>query len=105
MVRRQSGNLDRLRNLHVPLPGKTKRVLRDHAALVDAIAAGDAEAAQAALREHLASQEGQTHRILLERPDFGRTEQFAEVMLDRAGTPGSIVTATVKGYADGRLFA
>ncbi|MGK3902498.1 FCD domain-containing protein, partial [Enterococcus faecium] len=53
MVRRQSGNLDRLRNLHVPLPGKTKRVLRDHAALVDAIAAGDAEAAQAALREHL----------------------------------------------------
>lgn len=53
MVRRQSGNLDRLRNLHVPIPGKAHRVIGDHTAIVDAIAAGDSQAAQAALREHL----------------------------------------------------
>ncbi|WP_432241311.1 GntR family transcriptional regulator [Herbaspirillum robiniae] len=53
MVRRQSGNLDRLRNLHVPIPGKARRVIGDHTAIVDAIAAGDPAAAQAALREHL----------------------------------------------------
>ncbi|MBP0597779.1 GntR family transcriptional regulator [Herbaspirillum sp. LeCh32-8] len=53
MVRRQSGSLDRLRNLHIPIPGKTRRVIADHIAIVDAIAAGDSDAAQAALREHL----------------------------------------------------
>jgi len=41
MVRRHSGHIDRLRALHVPIPGKTHAVLRDPAA------------AQAALRAHL----------------------------------------------------
>ena len=53
MVRRHSGHLDRLRALHVPIPGKTHAVLRDHAAIVEAIAAGDPAAAQEALRMHL----------------------------------------------------
>ena len=53
MVRRHSGHIDRLRALHVPIPGKTHAVLRDHIAIVAAIAAGDPAAAQAALRAHL----------------------------------------------------
>ncbi|WP_050477657.1 GntR family transcriptional regulator [Herbaspirillum rhizosphaerae] len=53
MVRRHSGHLDRLRALHVPIPGKAHAVLRDHAAIVKAIAAGDPPAAQEALRTHL----------------------------------------------------
>ena len=53
MVRRHSGHLDRLRALHVPIPGKAHAVLRDHAAIVEAIAAGDPAAAQEALRVHL----------------------------------------------------
>ncbi len=63
MVRRQSGNLDRLRNLHVPIPGKTQRVVRDHIAIVDAIAAGDPQVAQAALREHLSGTLAQLDEI------------------------------------------
>lgn len=63
MVRRQSGNLDRLRNLHVPIPGKTRRVIRDHGAIVDAIAAGQPEAAQQALREHLSGTLAQLDEI------------------------------------------
>ena len=53
LVRRQSGHLDRLRRLHLPIPGKAHAVLRDHAAIVDAIAAGDVPGAEAALRGHL----------------------------------------------------
>lgn len=52
-MRRQSGHLDRLRRLHLPIPGKALAVLRDHTAIVEAIAAGDAARAEAALREHL----------------------------------------------------
>jgi GntR family transcriptional regulator, rspAB operon transcriptional repressor len=53
LARRHSGHLDRLRALHVPIPGKTATVLRDHKAIVEAIAAGDPLAAQRALRHHL----------------------------------------------------
>lgn len=53
LVRRQSGHLDRLRRLHLPIPGKAHAVLRDHTAIVDAIAAGDVTAAESALRDHL----------------------------------------------------
>ena len=63
------------------------------------------DAGNAALGRHLAAQEGQNHRILLERPDFGRTEQFAEVTVNQPGIPGSIVTHAIKGYEEGRLLA
>ncbi|CAG9182486.1 GntR family transcriptional regulator [Cupriavidus pampae] len=53
LVRRQSGHLDRLRRLHLPIAGKAREVLRDHAELVAAIAAGDAARAEAVLRDHL----------------------------------------------------
>ena len=53
LVQRHSGHVDRLRLLHLPSTGKEKAILRDHRRIVDAIAAGDAQAAQAALREHL----------------------------------------------------
>jgi DNA-binding GntR family transcriptional regulator len=53
LVRRQSGHLDRLRRLHLPIPGKALAVLRDHDAIVDAIAAADPVRAQDAVRAHL----------------------------------------------------
>ncbi|MGO4332156.1 GntR family transcriptional regulator [Cupriavidus sp. 2TAF22] len=53
LVRRQSGHLDRLRRLHLPIPGKAKAVVADHTAIVDAIARGDAGQAQDCLRRHL----------------------------------------------------
>ncbi|WP_420997622.1 GntR family transcriptional regulator [Cupriavidus sp. 30B13] len=53
LVRRQSGHLDRLRRLHLPIPGKADAVVADHTAIVDAISRGDAEAAQVSLRRHL----------------------------------------------------
>lgn len=53
LVCRQSGHLDRLRRLHLPIAGKAHEVLRDHAAIVEAIAVGNGVRAEAVLREHL----------------------------------------------------
>lgn len=53
LVRRHSGHLDRLRRLHLPIPGKAHAILRDHTEIVEAIASGDAALAQQQLRHHL----------------------------------------------------
>ncbi len=59
----------------------------------------------AAVARHLAAQQGQVHRILTERPDMGRTEQFTEVVFDTAQPEGQIVTAAITGTRDQRLVA
>ena len=46
---------------------------------------------------HLAAQQGKTHRILMESPQMGRTEQFAEVEFVRPQPEGRIVSATISG--------
>ncbi|MGL4243133.1 MAG: GntR family transcriptional regulator [Beijerinckiaceae bacterium] len=53
LIRRRSGHIDRLRNLHLPVAGKMREVIAAHAAIVAAIEAGDVQAAQAAMRGHL----------------------------------------------------
>ncbi|WP_348532607.1 GntR family transcriptional regulator [Rhizobium sp. L245/93] len=52
-VRRQSVHLDRLRRLHLPMPGKMQTVLTEHEPIVDAIASGRPAHAEMALRKHL----------------------------------------------------
>ena len=63
-------------------------------------AAGDA-----ALERHLRAQVGQTHRILMESPRLGRTEQFTEVNFDHDQPEGAIVTARITGWQGERLTA
>jgi DNA-binding GntR family transcriptional regulator len=53
LVRQRSGHIDRIRQLHLPVPGKMQQILREHAQIVDAIAAGDAARAGARMRDHL----------------------------------------------------
>ncbi|MGJ4927553.1 GntR family transcriptional regulator [Bradyrhizobium sp. HKCCYLS2038] len=53
LVRSRSGHIDRLRRLHLPSPGKAQTILRHHKQIVEAIAAGRPDEAQAHLREHL----------------------------------------------------
>ena len=73
-------------------------VIRDRAARLRA--AGEARVAW-----HLAAQVGKTHRILMENPHMGRTEQFAEVTFDAAQPEGQIVTARITGRVGNRLTA
>jgi threonylcarbamoyladenosine tRNA methylthiotransferase MtaB len=63
-------------------------------------AAGDA-----ALGAHLVAQIGVTHRVLMEGPRMGRTEQFTEVAFGTDQPEGQIVTARIAGYADQNLCA
>ncbi|MBQ4827331.1 tRNA (N(6)-L-threonylcarbamoyladenosine(37)-C(2))-methylthiotransferase MtaB [Leisingera sp. HS039] len=63
-------------------------------------AAGDAQVAR-----HLADQIGQTHRILMENPHMGRTEQFTEVAFATPQPEGRIVTAAITGASGSQLTA
>ncbi|HWD15276.1 MAG TPA: FCD domain-containing protein, partial [Casimicrobiaceae bacterium] len=69
-VRRRSGHIDRLRRLHLPAAGKGDAILRDHARIVDAIAKGDAEAAQKRVREHLSGTLAQAEAIRARYPEY-----------------------------------
>ncbi|KAA2235891.1 GntR family transcriptional regulator [Salinarimonas soli] len=53
IVRRNSGQIDRLRRLHLPVDGKARQIVADHAAILEAIAAGECDVADRALRAHL----------------------------------------------------
>ncbi|MRV70315.1 FCD domain-containing protein [Duganella sp. FT92W] len=52
-LRARSGNMDRLRRLHLPLNNKAESVLRQHAELVDAIEQRDPALAEDRVRRHL----------------------------------------------------
>jgi GntR family transcriptional regulator, rspAB operon transcriptional repressor len=69
-LRSKSGNLDRMRRLHVPLAGKGKAVLADHAGIAGAIAAGDAALAQARIRDHLSGTLAQLDALMARYPDY-----------------------------------
>jgi DNA-binding GntR family transcriptional regulator len=70
LVRRLSGHIDRLRRLHLPARGKAAAIVRDHTAIVNAIAAGDEEAAAEALRKHLSGTLSQVEVIREKYPDY-----------------------------------
>ncbi|MEY4984317.1 MAG: hypothetical protein RIR62_2583 [Pseudomonadota bacterium] len=70
--------------------------IKDRAARLRA--AGDA-----ALARHLAAQVGVTHRVLMEGPRMGRTEQFTEVAFATDQPEGQIVTARIAGFSGERL--
>jgi DNA-binding GntR family transcriptional regulator len=70
LVRRLSGHIDRLRRLHLPAPGKTLAIVRDHGEIVDAIERRDPGATQAALRRHLSGTLGEIDRIRKRHPDY-----------------------------------
>jgi GntR family transcriptional regulator, rspAB operon transcriptional repressor len=53
LVRSRSGHIDRIRRLHLPIGGKATQIVRDHSAIVNAIAKGQPDRAQSELRDHL----------------------------------------------------
>jgi GntR family transcriptional regulator, rspAB operon transcriptional repressor len=53
LIRQRSGHIDRIRRLNLPVAGKMQQILRDHAQIAKAVAAGDVEQAQFRVRDHL----------------------------------------------------
>ncbi len=56
-----------------------------------------------AMAAHLNAQVGARVRVLMERPDIGRTPQFSEIVLPGEREPGTMVLAEVSGVRDRRL--
>ena len=83
------------------------------AARMPQVAGQDIKRRAAALRaagarqvsKHLAAQQGATHRILMESPRMGRTEQFTEVRLSSDRPQGEIITAQITGVLGKTLTA
>ncbi|MCE6952555.1 tRNA (N(6)-L-threonylcarbamoyladenosine(37)-C(2))-methylthiotransferase MtaB [Cereibacter sphaeroides] len=80
------------------MPQLAGPVIRERAARLRA--AGDAR-----LLRHLEAQRGLTHRVLMEGPRLGRTEQFTEVAFAADMPEGRIVSASITGHDQGRLTA
>ncbi len=57
------------------------------------------------VQKHLAQQIGRAHRVLMESPTMGRTEQFTEVLFAEPLPEGSIVPVRIKGASGTQLTA
>ncbi|OSQ53086.1 tRNA (N(6)-L-threonylcarbamoyladenosine(37)-C(2))-methylthiotransferase MtaB [Marivita geojedonensis] len=80
------------------MPQVDGRAIKDRAARLRA-------AGEAAVSRHLTAQQGQTHSVLMEAPDMGRTEQFTEVRFATEQPVGQIVRATIIGQDGHQLVA
>lgn len=78
VARRHSGQMDRLRRLHLPEAGKMGDIIADHSAIVDAIEAGRVDAAEAALRRHLSHSLDFIDTLRARHPDYFRNAARAE---------------------------
>ncbi|OUS04148.1 tRNA (N(6)-L-threonylcarbamoyladenosine(37)-C(2))-methylthiotransferase MtaB [Rhodobacterales bacterium 52_120_T64] len=63
------------------------------------------KAGEARVQNHLQSQLGTQHSILIENAHMGRTETFTEVQFDSPQEVGKIITATITGQNDKQLLA
>lgn len=66
----RSGHIDRLRNLNLPDPGKSRSILDWHNRIFEAIKAGDAAETEHAVREHLSGTLAKVEQIRAEHPDY-----------------------------------
>lgn len=69
-IRQQSGNLDRLRRLHMPIEGKAQMIVDDHKNIVIAIESGDGGQAASAVRQHLSGTLSQIAKIARAHPEY-----------------------------------
>src|SRR3546814_6030025 len=70
LIRTRSGHLDRLRQLHLPSPGKGQAILLDHQAILAAIDSGDEEAARKAVRRPLTGTLQAIDQIVEKHPTY-----------------------------------
>ena len=70
VIHARKAHLDRIRALQVPEPGKLARVVEEHEAILDAIAAQDADRAEALMRHHLTNVLGALVRLQETRADL-----------------------------------
>ncbi|MCB1389935.1 MAG: tRNA (N(6)-L-threonylcarbamoyladenosine(37)-C(2))-methylthiotransferase MtaB [Rhodobacteraceae bacterium] len=80
------------------MPQVARPAIKERAARLRALGAELAAA-------HLAAQVGREHRVLMESPRMGRTEQFTEVDFGADQPVGAIVPVVIRGVEGARLVA
>jgi DNA-binding GntR family transcriptional regulator len=70
VVRNLSGNLDRLRRLHLPLNNKAHSIVDQHGEIARSIGLGDPARAQAAVRSHLSGTLSELDTLRDKYPDY-----------------------------------
>jgi len=70
LIRTRSGHLDRLRQLHLPSPGKGQAILADHSEILAAIDGSHEEAARKAVRKHLSGTLQAVDDIVAKNPGY-----------------------------------
>jgi len=70
VIRRESVHVDRLRALHLPMGDKSARIVDEHRAIIAAIAAGDGDAADAAMAFHLSQSITIATQLSRAQPDY-----------------------------------
>lgn len=70
LISDRSGHIDRLRRLNLPDPGKIAEVIRDHENILAAIAAGDRDAVETAVRTHLSGTLAAVQKIAKQYPHY-----------------------------------
>lgn len=70
LVRRESGHIDRLRLLNLPIKGKIEAIFHDHDSLIAAVERGDPEGAAAVVRRHLSGTLSAIDDIAKTYPDY-----------------------------------
>jgi GntR family transcriptional regulator, rspAB operon transcriptional repressor len=70
LVRRQAAHIDRLRRLNLPVEGKMKSIVKEHTAIVDAIASKKPDDAQDALRDHLSHSLEFADKMKAQHPEY-----------------------------------
>jgi len=72
LIEQRSGNNDRIRNLHLVVPGRLEQIVSDHRAILDAIVAGDVDGADAAVRLHLSRALATIEEVREKHPQYFR---------------------------------
>jgi DNA-binding GntR family transcriptional regulator len=72
LVVQRSGDIDRLRNLHLTTEGKANQILRDHRDILEALLAGKGKAADTAVRRHLSGTLAAVEEIRAAHPQYFR---------------------------------
>jgi DNA-binding GntR family transcriptional regulator len=77
LAQRANGHLNRVRRLSLPVPSYLGEMIEEHRAVVDAVAAGDPDAAEQALRHHLRMVLSGLDAIRDEHPDYFEEEDHS----------------------------